>query len=84
MCRLKIILTHVPYLWRNGRNVEGSPWRLAFTGTPSGFLGAKTKLNTHAQAPDEECQDDQPECQGVEHDAKFVQSSSPLKDQDEP
>jgi hypothetical protein len=67
MCCSKIIVTHAPYLWRNGRNVEGSPWRLALAGTPSGFLCMETKPNTQAQVCDENRQDDQPECQGVEH-----------------
>jgi hypothetical protein len=67
MCCSRIIATHAPYPWRNGRNVEGSPWRLALAGTPSGFLCMEPKPNTQPQVCDEKSPNDQPECQGVEH-----------------
>ncbi len=65
-CR-KVILAQLLYLRRNLRNLESGPRKVCLAGTPPRLFSTQAKPDAHTQISDEDRQDNQPECEGIEH-----------------
>jgi hypothetical protein len=65
--RCKVIPAQLLYLRRNRRNLESGSRKLFLAGTPPCLFCAQAKPNAHTQISDEDRQDNQPECEGIEH-----------------
>jgi hypothetical protein len=65
--RRKVILAQPLYLRRNRPNLESGSRKLFLAGTPPCLFCAQAKPNAHTQISDEDRQDEQPECERIEH-----------------